>query len=362
MKRKNLLLNLLGLLILVPCLLGLVGGIITVSQGNGNSETRMICLALVCGVLLGLGILLRKKLFRRKAASQRSGASAAEPGTGSPRGGKGPYLLAVLGLWLGFGGVFLLLSMGSVLIVIGRTYREAGPILLGAGVGLLMLALGIWLLAAAHRKAAKNGRPLSKGFRIGAGVFLGIAAIVMVTTYSTVHHNVPAPNLDAAQKADLSLLAEEKGFLALTPSPESQEQAPRSGLPWLAIRLPGYESLEKAEPVAWSEAWLGTLTGWQRIRPTAQSLDGVEVLVLCRYGLWKASYGKETTLSPGRATSLYEGTSEYVKLYYIDLSTGEVFLTETIGTQLPKTAVQTPHYKLSEEDLAAHIRRQLGTK
>jgi hypothetical protein len=282
----------------------------------------------------------------------------------------GFVLSRIFGTWLAFGGGFLIVAMLPQLLFARRIYLSAGAAASGLVIGLLLLAAGLLLLILPARKRKKAGIPLSKAWFIVPAVFLGIAALTLVLTCSMVHKNPAAPNLTAQQVRDVTPLAEKAGLLKQDWQPDwkKKEAAPAEitdalgGKAWLAVRVPGYESHDPSDvgaPVAWSGARLWLLTSWQEARPRQADMEDVEVLILCRYGLNTVDYG-QSKYTPANAR--YNGSAEYVDIEYLDAATGELLYYERIGGKLPEKATKVPHEKISEEDLARHLRAVLGGK
>ena len=84
------------------------------------------------------------------------------------------------------------------------------------------------------------------------------------------------------------------------------------------------------------------------------SLNGVNTVVLCQYMTKTASYGP-TSAKTGTTT----GTSEFVRISYVNADTGECCRWEAIGKDLPGSASNVPHYKVSYNKLLSHIKETL---
>lgn len=84
------------------------------------------------------------------------------------------------------------------------------------------------------------------------------------------------------------------------------------------------------------------------------SLDEAKTVVFCQYTEKTASYGRAGTNS-----SSSTGTSEFVNISYVNAETGECFFWESFGKELPNRVSTAPHYKVSDNKLLAHIRKQL---
>ena len=85
------------------------------------------------------------------------------------------------------------------------------------------------------------------------------------------------------------------------------------------------------------------------------SLDGIKTVVFCCYTEKTATYN-----TTGSGSSGATGTSEFVRISYVDAETGLCYDWEEIGRELPATASSAPHYKVSTNELLAHIKDKLG--
>jgi len=120
---------------------------------------------------------------------------------------------------------------------------------------------------------------------------------------------------------------------------------PDAAAPYIVIRIPWYwvdQGCAFADVIAWS--------GEKK-----PSLDGIRTVVFCCYTEKTATYN-----TTGSGSSGATGTSEFVRISYVDAETGLCYDWEEIGRELPATASSAPHYKVSTNKLLSHIKDKLG--
>lgn len=69
----------------------------------------------------------------------------------------------------------------------------------------------------------------------------------------------------------------------------------------------------------------------------------------CQYYEKTARYGTGKT----------QGTSEFVRIAYVNAKTCECYYREEIGRELPNQAGSVPHYKVTENALLSQVRKTL---
>ena len=346
----------IGWLTVLVCAGGLTGGIATLSNGAVNeSEVRTICLCCGLGIVVGFLIILRKKLFRRR--SQARQAEAMEPEKPAGAG-----FLMILAAWMLMLGAMLLIRFLPMLLRAGKLYASSAAAAGGMIASLLLIALAVFLYlkpVRSRRKAGWKPHVLVTALTI---LFLFSTVVAVPLTLTMTKKHQPALDLTQRQKEDWNRLLKNSALLS-TPYPSSADEGACPGGEWLALRVPGYESDSQKDlpesriPVAWSEARIFA-GGWLEGKPQQSSLDSIRVLILCRYSVKTASYGREQYSS---TVGVGTGSSEFVELYYIDLQTGKVFAREQFGQDLPQVTTKVPHYKVDYEQLAEHIQNYLKT-
>ena len=85
------------------------------------------------------------------------------------------------------------------------------------------------------------------------------------------------------------------------------------------------------------------------------SLDGIRTVIFCCYTEKTATYNNSGSGSGGAT-----GTSEFVRISYVDAETGLCYDWEEIGRELPWQASSAPHYKVSTNQLLSHIKDKLA--
>ncbi len=97
---------------------------------------------------------------------------------------------------------------------------------------------------------------------------------------------------------------------------------------------------------------------WQAIACSEKDpadLDGIKTVIFCQYTEETRSYGPAGT---GSATTT--GTSEFVRISYVNAATGKCYKWEKFGKELPGQTSRVPHYKVSANKLLSHIKESLN--
>ena len=86
-----------------------------------------------------------------------------------------------------------------------------------------------------------------------------------------------------------------------------------------------------------------------------KDLSDIKTVVFCRYYTKTAGYGS----SPSQDRSSSTGSSQFVKISYVNADFHRQYYWEEIGKELPGRASRTPHYKVSRNKLLSHIKKRL---
>ncbi|MBQ6229753.1 MAG: hypothetical protein IJJ74_01410 [Eubacterium sp.] len=278
---------------------------------------------------------------------------------------KGGYVAKlIIAMYMFIGGVFLALTMIMPILKSEHYYISKG-VAIGCFIGgVALVALALMLMILPRKKFAAAGYPLSKGWTITPIIILVIFIGVTYLAISKSTEYPPAPLLNDKQTEDLKAVAkaagifdtkwvEGQGIPEINPPANGRTQIRDKS--WICLRLADYSEgvadKVEARPIAWSGARIYSITNWAVAKPTAADMEELDMVILCRYGLWKENYGKYSTGAGG-----YTGTSEYVDIEFIDAKTGEMILNERYGHELPKSATSVPHYTVDDKQLAEHLK------
>ena len=280
---------------------------------------------------------------------------------------KGGYVAKlIIAMYMFIGGCFLSLTMIMPVLKSEHYYVSKG-VAIGCLIGgVALIALALMLVILPRRKFAKAGYPLSKAWIITPVIILVIVVGVTALAFSKAIENSPAPVLNDKQTTDLMALARSSGILDIEwvegqgipeINPPANGRTQIRDKTWVCFRLTDYSdgviNMAEARPIAWSGARIYSITNWAVAKPIASDMEELDMVIFCRYGLWKESYGKANT---GVNTGGYTGTSEFVDIEFIDAKTGEMILNERYGHELPKSSTSVPHYTVDDKQLAEHLR------
>ena len=124
----------------------------------------------------------------------------------------------------------------------------------------------------------------------------------------------------------------------------SPSAAPEALEPYMVILIP--ENRSAGDSTFWKViAWSGE---------DQSALSEIRTVVFCQYKEKTATYN-----TSGTGTSGSTGTSQFVKISFVNAKTGESYHWEQFGRELPGQASSTPHYKVSTNKLLSHILKYL---
>jgi hypothetical protein len=176
------------------------------------------------------------------------------------------------------------------------------------------------------------------------------AMVFLIYTGFNYFRGVAASRVRGSTAESLSQIVREQGWENASLSVKddghygSSAQTPDSPEPYIVILIDDFRSIDAS--IFWK------VIGYSG--KDKKSLSDVKTIVFCRYTEKTATYGRSPTANGGST-----GTSEFVRISYVNARTKQCYKWEEIGKELPGQTSSVPHYKVSTNKLLSHIKKTI---